>query len=354
MQTCCHIIKSASVDCTGICQVALGLAPYAAANGFALRVIFLEDGPLAAQMREGGLTVDVIPWTASAHDVQGAWRFWRWLRNYPNDIVHFHHGGRLARMLARLAGSDAVIRHMHGRVEESSQPVATTTLLRNVDAVIACSQAVATCIANANVEVIYSGIEVEDHPPDPPSVDGPLRIGVLSRLVPIKNVGVLIEACACLSKAGNDVQVEILGTGPSEAELRRLAAKLGIDEKMRFLGWQQNVRPHIASWHMLAMPSLEEGLPMAVLEAMACGRAVIASDVGGLSEMVVNGVTGRLVPAGDVDALTNCLAELNTDRASLLTMGREAWKRAARMFSSKQMAEKTFALYRRLAPAAKC
>jgi glycosyltransferase involved in cell wall biosynthesis len=147
---------------------------------------------------------------------------------------------------------------------------------------------------------------------------------------------------------GIEVRAEIAGSGPSESALRDLVGSLGVAERVRFLGWQVDVDRLLASWDLLVIPSLEEGFPLSALEAMAAARPVVASRVGGLSELVVDGVTGRLVPPGDTEALVRCIAEMASDRRRLSLMGDEGWKRVRGHFSAELMARRTVELYDRL------
>ena len=171
---------------------------------------------------------------------------------------------------------------------------------------------------------------------------------MLSRLIPLKNVEAVIEATAQLIHNKVNVTLEIAGTGPSEPMLRKLVTRLGLDENVSFLGWRQDVMPLLASWDLLAMPSVDEGLPIAALQAMAAARPVVASRVGGLRELVADGVTGRLFPSGDVDALASCIADLAKDRGLLASMGIAGWQRAGQKFSAASMAKQTFDVYDRL------
>jgi glycosyltransferase involved in cell wall biosynthesis len=167
-------------------------------------------------------------------------------------------------------------------------------------------------------------------------------------LVPLKSVDTVIEATARLTQMGIEVQTEIAGTGPSESALRELATSLGVAGRVHFLGWQQDVGPLLSSWHLLVMPSLQEGLPVVALEAMKAARAVFASRVGGLPEVVVDGVTGRLFAPRDTDALVRCIAEIDKDRPGLTRMGHEGWERARTVFSVDKMARHTAELYDRI------
>lgn len=299
-------------------------------------------------MKDAGIPADVVSWAATRRDLGGAWRVWRWLRKHPAEIAHVHHGGLAVRAVCRMAGVGAIVQHIHGRILEPTGAPISQMDFRAVDAIIACSQAVADCLPGHHAEVIYAGIEATSHPPVAAALTGPLKLGVLARLIPLKNVESLINATARLASMGIEVQVEIAGSGPSEISLRDLVASLGLVDRVRFLGWQVDVDRLLASWDLLVIPSLEEGFPLSVLEAMAAARPVVASRVGGLSELVVDGVTGSLVPPGDTDALVHRIAELASDRQRLALMGAEGWKRVRRHFSADLMARRTTELYDRL------
>lgn len=313
-----------------------------------MSVLFLGDGPLLETVRDAGIRASAIPWSASRRDPASAWRVWRWLLKHPAQIVHVHHGGVSVRILCRMAGARALVQHLHSRILEPDGSSISQLSFRGADAIVACSQAVADCVRKSHPEVIYSGIETGSEAPSSPDGAGPLTIGVLTRLIPLKNVEAVIRAAACLAQRDVEVRVEIAGTGPSEPALRELAKSLDVTGRVRFLGWQTDIPSLIESWDLLAIPSLEEGLPISALEAMAAARPVVASRVGGLGELVADGVTGILLAPDDTDALVACLARLAADRRKLVLMGREGWKRAHEHFSAELMARRTTELYDRL------
>lgn len=325
----------------------MGLAKRAASLEYEISVLFLDDGPLVKEVQDQGVPASAISWTCSLSDASGAWQFWSWLRKHRVDIVHLHHGGRAARLISRRAGVGAVVSHVHNGANESGALDGTIDT-RWADAVVACSQAVADRVKSRSAEVIYAGIETGLVPPEPSLSALPLKLGVLGRLVPVKNVEAAIIAVSNLAKRGLPVELEIAGTGPLESSLRHLAANLGVSDCVRFLGWCENIRGLLSSWDLLLMPSLDEGFPLAALEAMAAARPVVASQVGGLCELVIDGTTGRLLPVGDTDALTQCIAQLASDRQELARMGVEGWKRAQTCFSLDAMARNMVQLYDRL------
>lgn len=345
---CVHILKDAQPECAGICRMIAGIQKYARGSGYEVSVLFLGEGPLVAAMRDAGISASAVSWTASRRDLAGGWRVWRWLREHSAQIAHLHHGGLSVRTVCRMAGVDAVVQHLHGRILEPSGASISQMDFRAVDAIIACSQAVADCLPGRHAEVIYAGVETNSHPLATPAPTGPLKLGVLARLIPLKNVESVINATALLAGIGIEVQAEIAGSGPSESALRDLVISLGVADRVRFLGWRGDVDKLLASWDLLVIPSLEEGFPLSALEAMAVARPVVASRVGGLSELVVDGVTGRLVPPGDTDSLVRSIAELASDRQRLARMGDEGWKRVRTHFSVELMARRTAELYDRL------
>ncbi len=303
---------------------------HSGAFGYETSVLFLGDGPLVESMNDAGIRTSVINWTGKLSDPAGAWRFLSWLRKHPAQIVHLHHGGSAARINSRIAGAQAVVRQVHDRVSDASSILQMRPIdMRAADAVIAFSESVAACVRGCRNEVIYAGMETGTQLPAPAATEGPLKFGILARLIPLKNIETVIEAAAQLTDGGIEVFVEIAGSGPSESSLREVAARLGVTAQVSFPGWRADINQLLASWSVLVIPSLEEGFGLSALEAMAAARAVVASRVGGLCELVIDGVTGRLLPPGDTDALVGCLAELAGDCPRLAQMGAEGWNDSA-------------------------
>jgi glycosyltransferase involved in cell wall biosynthesis len=145
--------------------------------------------------------------------------------------------------------------------------------------------------------------------PDPPRGN---RLVCVGRLSPEKGQVLLVEAAARLMAEGVDVEIVLVGDGPSRGEIERKAAELRVQERIRFAGWQSSaeVGRWIAESRGLVVPSFAEGIPVVAMEAMALGRPVIATYVGGVPELVEAGENGQLVPAGSVEDLANAMKEL--------------------------------------------
>ena len=153
------------------------------------------------------------------------------------------------------------------------------------------------------------------------------------RLHPQKNQALLIEAFSRLRE--QPAELWMLGEGPLEAELRALAQKLGIAERVRWLGFRDNPYPFYSAADCFALSSDHEGLPNAIIEAMACGTPAVSTRCPyGPEELIEEGVSGRLTPVGDVGAFADALAELSRDRASARQQGERARVQTLRDFDT--------------------
>ncbi|HVS64175.1 MAG TPA: glycosyltransferase [Thermoanaerobaculia bacterium] len=138
-------------------------------------------------------------------------------------------------------------------------------------------------------------------------------IGTLTRLFEAKGLEYLIDAMPTILESCPQARVLILGDGPLRADLERRARQLELTDRIRFLGFQQDVAAHLRLFTVMVMPSLEEGMPLAALESVAAGVPVVATRVGGLPDVVLEGETGMLVEPGDADGLAKVLVRVLGD-----------------------------------------
>lgn len=345
---CVHVIKNAQAESAAICRIVATLARKLRSHGYRTSVICLgAGGPLVNELEGSGANVRIVRWRGARSDVARSWGFWSALSAERPDIVHVHHGGLAVRLLSRLAGTRAVVQHVHGRTLEDKAAPIDQVNFRGANAVIATSKAVACCLRAGTIEVIYPGIQSLPIPA-PLRSKNELVLGVAARLVPLKGIDILIRAAAKARERGLKIRVQIAGIGASESSLRELVRELGMGDCIEFAGWLADLSMLRENWDVAVVPSLEEGFGLSALEAMAIGRAVIASRVGGLPELVIDGVTGLLVAPGDVDALAKAISELVEKRELVASMGVAGWERAQAHFSATQMTETTAALYERL------
>jgi glycosyltransferase involved in cell wall biosynthesis len=346
-----HILGTAQLEGHAIARIVADLAAGLSPDRYEFEVWFLGgDGPLAGQFESHGVHARVLDWRRGMRDPVGAARFWRALRARRFALVHHHFGGRSVRWLARRASGAPLVVHLHERVRETANPVVRPISLGDADAVIANSRAVAGIVRGAMPEVIYPGV-----PPCPlrheraAKVPGDtIVIGTAGRLVPIKGTIHLLRAFAILRDEFPAVRVEIAGVGPERASLAQAAHSLGIADRVAFLGWQDDLAPAFARWDVFVQPSIEEGFGVAALEAMAAGLPTIATNAGGLPELVDDGRTGLLVPMADPDALARAIRTLVGDPSRRLAMGAAAHQRAVECFPVGRMAASIAAVYDRL------
>jgi glycosyltransferase involved in cell wall biosynthesis len=174
--------------------------------------------------------------------------------------------------------------------------------------------------------------------------DVPL-IGMAARLTATKGQAILLAALPLIWATNPHVHVALAGAGDQEAELRLLAASLLRPEQVHFLGALADVRPFLAALDLFVLPSLVEGLPFAVLEAMAMQRAVVAAAVGGTPEAVVDGVTGLLVAPANSSQLASAINRVLSEPALRERMGRAGRERVLAQFDQRVMLERTFGVY---------
>jgi glycosyltransferase involved in cell wall biosynthesis len=192
----------------------------------------------------------------------------------------------------------------------------------------------------------YSDKEVSDLrrqsglPPDRPV------IGAIGRLSPVKGHPVFIEAVRRVSGSGRSVQGLLVGSGPEEGALRRLVKEKGMEDSFRFLKSDPDTARYLAMMDIFVFPSFREGLGLGLLEAMAAGRPCVASNVGGISDIVMDGETGLLFPAGDAAALSSLILRLLDDRGLCERLGASAGVFVRNNFSVGTMADRILNIYK--------
>ena len=198
------------------------------------------------------------------------------------------------------------------------------------------------------LRIIHCGVQPEVYATaDARSGTDPGRVRLLfvGRLTPIKGVRVLIEAFALACRDRPGLQLALLGDGTDRRELEALAAPLG--DRVQFLGYgsQQDVARELAASDALVLPSFAEGLPVVLMEAMASARPVIATAVAGVPELVEDGVSGLLVPAGDMAGLAAQIGRLADDADLRRRMGQAGRRKVVAEFDIRQEAARIGALF---------
>ena len=287
------------------------------------------------------------------HDVLGLVELIRLFRRVRPDIVHANSSkaGILGRLAAWIARVPSRIFTAHGWAfaaysgatskaylwaDRALRPLTTATICV-AENELRIGVAAGTCSA-ARTVVIHNAVDVQAAPRATPDVGTPLVVSV-GRLKYPKDTRTLLEAAA---RVPGDWRLQVVGDGPERAALEPLAS-----DKLELVGERNDVPELLATASVFVLSSRSEGLPISVLEAMAAGLPVIASDVGGLREQVEDGVTGLLVPAGDVAALATALERLVGDPQLRRVMGDAGRARAEALFDLPGFRQAHLDLYRR-------
>src|SRR5215831_6085457 len=291
-----HTLWSAQPGFRSFARIVSGLARGLNPSRYRIHALFLrEGGPVESELENAGAHVHAIGWRGN-RDVAGTWKIWRALRSQQWSIIHLHAQTTIIRFLVHAATQGKIILHLHARETDEVMPRPVLRQVHDVDQVIATSRSVAEMAVGKPAYVVYPGIDVIDHNfLRPKSKSTGAVIGTTRRLVRSKGIDHLIHSIALLRTEFGDIRLEIAGLGPEQARLENEASLLGLTNHIAFLGWQMEVDPLLARWDIFAMPSIEEGFGIAALEAMAAGLPVVATNVGGVPELVEDGRTGLLV-----------------------------------------------------------
>ena len=283
----------------------------------------------------------------------------RFFKSRRVDILHTHRykDTVLATIAAKLAGVPRVVRTVHGLAEPMTgwdklkfrvYGVLDTTALRYFgDRIIAVSHEMANTLQTvgyrrSRIVPIHNGIDVGKARVrrDPRLLrrelgvdDDALLIGTIGRLAPVKAHNDLLLAAQRILRRRPEARFLFVGDGPLRNELLTSAVQLGIDRACLFTGSRQDTFDLLAAMDVFVLPSLHEGVPMALLEAMILGKAVVATAVGGVPEVVQNRMTGILVPRHDDRALADACLELAADERLARSLGLAARRAVADRFS---------------------
>ena len=282
----------------------------------------------------------------------------------PFDAVHGHSskGGAVARLAALGLGVPAFYT-LHGFVVmDPSLALWKRALYLSIELVLSLRTrriiavspeerraAVRMGLGRSRVALVPNGVGGEQLSPRPHArrligaAEGDLVIGFVGRFVPQKAPHVLVRAMARVAAAAPHARLAMVGAGPLEEPLRRLAAELGVAERVLWLG-ERDARTVVAGFDVFAISSCKEGLPYVVLEAMSAALPVVATDTAGVESLVESGVNGAVVPCGDFEAFAAALVDLGNDPRKVERQGRASLARVAR-FSIDAMVDGTLALY---------
>ena len=367
----CHLAM-ADVQGGAEIQLAVLLASLAKMPDLEISVVLLNDGGFASQLKDLGVKVDVI--LESRHNfLVMVKELADYFKREEIDILHTHkYKDNVLGTLASLPrGIRVRVRTVHGSPEpyigfEAAKMAVYEKLdyLANrwfVDRILAVSfdlhgQLIrrygaekVTCVHNGvNIEQVHPSKSVTELRRELGISERDFVIGTIGRLVPVKGQGYLLKAARLIQRQRPNVKCIIAGDGPLKSSLQATAHEYNLGNNVLFLGHRSDVYDILRLMDVFVLPSLSEGIPMALLEALALGRPVVASRVGGIPEVIQHGVTGLLTtPENEEELAQNCMAVMD-DLKLGQTLGAAGQRRIEEEFSAGVMADKVAEIYRTL------
>ena len=321
----------------GVEQFILRLATQQASDGHAVWVAGGDPAMMAEPLREAG--VRYAPVASAVHAVRA-------VRSVDVDVINTHMTEAdlvavTARVLDRRGPAIVSTRHFALRRGSRGPSAIYRAIERSLDAEIAISHAVASSI-DAPSTIVYSGV---DAPPSA-SVRRTRTVLMAQRLEEEKQTGTGIRAFAASGIAANGWRLDVAGDGAQRDDLEALAQQLGVAEQVSFLGFRADIPARMQSASLMLAPTPNEGLGLAVLEAMAAGLPVIAADAGGHSDLLADVDGAGLFRPGDSADAAAQLRRLAGDKRARRRLGRAQQARQLAYFTLRAQADGTEAVYR--------
>jgi glycosyltransferase involved in cell wall biosynthesis len=325
-----------------------------------------KRGPLRATAKIGGALLRYEQ--ALANYI----RLRRLFRRLRPDVLHINNGGypggetcRVAALAARREGVGAIVHFVHSTADPPAYP---TRVERELDRRIAEATDLWVTAADRagaalherrhipldRIETVHYGIDMPSTvvvTNGGSSRERPIA-SVVASFDPGKGHAVLVDALDVLKGQGIRLTTQFIGVGPERASVERRVAESGLQEDVRFLGWRNDVDQLLADSDLLVLPSIAyECLPYSILEAMGHGLPVVATDLAGVPEEVIDGVTGRVVPPADANALAQAIRDVSATPERARAMGQKGKERLAANFSTERMVARMTDIYTRLVAA---
>lgn len=369
----CHIM-SADLWAGAEVQVAASAAYLVRRPGVTLNAVLLNNGRLATELCRLGVDVTIVDERRhTAPKILST--LTKILREKRPDLVHTHRykDSVLGAVAAKLAGVPYVVRTVHGLAEPMTgwsrmkyrayETLDRAALQCMADLVIGVSKGIADSLAQSGYRPtmlthIHNGIDLGRMTPiqAPPDVrrelgldDSSLVIGAVGRLSPVKGHASFLEAAKLIVQEEPRARFLLVGNGPLQRQLRAQAAQLGLSDACLFLGDRADVYDLVSAMDVFVLPSLNEGIPMALLEAMALNRPVVATDVGGVPEVLEHRVTGLLVSPGDPRGLADACLNLLANPAWAGRLGQQARHAVESRFTLERSGRELVEAYRSVA-----
>ncbi|MCB0165115.1 MAG: glycosyltransferase family 4 protein [Anaerolineae bacterium] len=323
------------------------------------------EGFIGQEIKKLGYPTYGLNLTTNIYDLRLLPKLVQLLKSYKPDIVHFYFKiSFLGRIAARLAGVPIIIcNEVDMAWEEYGFGIGLMAhVKRRMDflahKVIACSNAVRDYWDRNNSNkyaVIYLPIDMAKFTKQNISANGasfknndyPV-MGMVSRIYPGKGHEYLLKAMPKIRQSIPNAKLKIVGTGPLMSELQSLSNSLNLNGAVEFTGFIEDLSAELSAMDLFILPSLTEGFPLSIMEAMATGLPVAATPVGGIPEMIEPGETGMLFPTKNPDALADAVVEILRDPENAKRMGQQGRQKAIKQYSPEIYIKQLDELYQEL------
>lgn len=346
------------------------LALTAHRSGYDVLVSGGGDGELLRRLATAGVpTISIQSLGRDVHilsEIRAFFEIWSLVRRFRPDVVHLNSSkAGIAALASRLSGVRNIIFTVHGWAWNEERPHYQKILIACMYAVtcILCHKIIAVShatgkqarflpIRKKNLVVIHNGVgdihllsRSEARKTLLPESTNTFWVGVIAELHPIKGLPTLIEAYEHFAPDFPRSELVMLGEGQERSRLERQIRLEGVSGTTHLLGHVENAASCLEAFDVFVLPSRSEGLPYVLLEAGKAGVPVIATHVGGIPEIIEDGMTGLLVPYGDRSALTEALESLGRNEALRIDLGAHLKLSIDQEFSLERMCSETFTLY---------
>jgi glycosyltransferase involved in cell wall biosynthesis len=355
------IIDDASVG--GGQQHVLWLAERLDKEKFIVEVACEGTGYLAEQVTLRGLPFHPLSMANAVNPVT-LFHTLRIMRKAKPDIIHTHGGtaGLFGRLAGFLAGVKVLVHTYHGIHYLHYDGWWIRTIYKLADRLLASLTSTVICVAKkdvelalrhgiaktAKVEIVYNGIDIDRYQrPKCQTGDGQAIVGTIGRLHVQKGHRYLIEAAAKVVARDSNVRFRIIGEGELMTPLRQRVRELQIEENVEFLGSRHDIPEQLATMDVFVLASIWEGMPIVLLEAMAARIPIVATNVDGVSELIVHRQTGFLVDPANATSLARGIETLLTDKTLAYTISANAYKKVNKEFSLQTMVTRIESVYER-------
>jgi glycosyltransferase involved in cell wall biosynthesis len=347
------------------------LATSAKEAGNEVLVVSGTEGVLTRNLREAGIEVKSVASmkrdVSVLAEIRALYDITRIVRDYTPEVIHGNSskGGAFAGVAGRLCGVPHIIFTAHGWAFNEHRPWWQKKLIAFFHWLTVLLSHTTVCVSNAiardiaglpfvktKLKVIHNGVDAapllarsDARTRLAPHLTAPFWIGTIAELHPTKQLPILIKAFARIAQTHKDIALVLIGEGEERKRLEAIAHAENFVSRIHFCGHVQDASSYLSAFDIFTLPSRSEAFSYVLLEAGHASLPVVASNVGGIPEVITNETTGLLVPSRDVDALANALERLLSDETLRGKLAQALHTRVIKEFSKEKMVRETLALY---------